>query len=99
MPGDSDGFAEQSCAAVFSNYDDENEDNDGTGGWLINQDPEVLASWYAAFGGELPVSGEISFNTEGGLDALGYLKDTYTQGCIWLGGGRNPIITSRTAMR
>ena len=85
MPDDSDGFAEQSCAAVFSNYDDENEDNDGTGGWLINQDPEVLASWYAAFGGELPVSGEISFNTEGGLDALGYLKDTYTQGCIWLG--------------
>ena len=85
MPVDADSFAEQSCAAVFSNYEDENEDNDGTGGWLINQDPEVLASWYAAFGGELPVSGEISFNTEGGLDALGYLKDTYTQGCIWLG--------------
>ena len=85
MPGDSESFAEQSCTAVYSNNDDENEDNDGTGGWLINQAPEVLASWYAAFDGELPVSGEIAFNTEGGQDALGYLKDTYTQGCIWLG--------------
>ncbi|HCU56945.1 MAG TPA: hypothetical protein DF984_01735 [Anaerolineaceae bacterium] len=85
LPGNAEGFAEQSCAAVFSNYDDENEDNDGTGGWLINQDPEVLASWYAAFGSELPVSGEILFSTEGGQDALGYLKDTYSDGCIWLG--------------
>ena len=85
QPADAESFSEQSCAAVFSNYEDENEDNDGTGGWLINQDPKVLASWYAAFGGELPVSGEITFNTEGGTDALGYLKDTYTQGCIWLG--------------
>lgn len=85
LPRDAESFAEQSCAAVFGNYDDENEDNDGTGGWLINQDPEVLASWYAAFGGELPVSGEILFNTEGGVDALGYLKDTYSDGCIWLG--------------
>ena len=85
LPEDAESFAEQSCAAVFSNYDDENEDNDGTGGWVINQDPDVLASWYAAFDGELPISGEISFNTEGGADALAYLKGTYTKGCIWLG--------------
>ena len=85
QPVDAESFAEQSCAAVFSNYDDENEDNDGTGGWVINQDAEVLASWYAAFGGELPVSGDILFNTDGGADALSYLKETYTDGCIWLG--------------
>ena len=85
LPEDAESFAEQSCAAVFSNYDDENEDNDGTGGWVINQNPDVLASWYAAFDGELPISGEISFNTEGGADALAYLKGTYTKGCIWLG--------------
>lgn len=90
LPEDAESFSTQSCAAVFSNYEDDNEDNDGTGGWVINQDPAVLASWYAAFEGELPVSGEIQFNTEGGLAALGYLKDTYTQGCIWLGRRPDP---------
>lgn len=85
LPDNPESFADQSCTATFSNYDDFIEDNDGTGGWLINQDPQVLASWYAAFGSELPVSGAISFNTEGGLDAFGYLKETYADGCIWLG--------------
>ncbi|MFN2302879.1 MAG: ABC transporter substrate-binding protein, partial [Anaerolineales bacterium] len=44
-------FTEVNCAATKFNLGDENVENDGTGGWLMNFDPTVLLSWYHAFGG------------------------------------------------
>ncbi len=89
-PGDEQDFRNQSCDATFANYNDLNVDNDGTGGWLINHHPNVLASWYLGFGGELPEGGLPEFNTDPGLDAFGYLKSVYDQGCFWVGRQSEP---------
>lgn len=91
QPMDEAQFRAQSCAATFANRDDENEENDGTGGWLVNFDPKVLLSWYRAFDGpsfsnELP-----SFDNQAGEDAFGFLKATFDQGCIWIGRQSEPF--------
>ncbi len=85
LPTDEAAFQNQSCEAVFDNNADNDEENDGTGGWLLNFDPDVLASWITAFNGELPVDRDPIFNTEAGQDAFGYLKAAYNQGCFWIG--------------
>ncbi len=84
-PKDEAAFQNQSCEAVFDHNSDQDEENDGTGGWLINFDPEVMASWFVAFDGELPVDGNPIFNTKAGQDAFGYLKAAYDLGCFWIG--------------
>jgi len=84
-PSDSEEFLDLSCEATVANNTDENTDNDGTGGWLVSMDPLVLASWYRAFGGDLPGDDVPSFNNEAGEEAFGYLKSAYDQGCFWIG--------------
>jgi ABC-type glycerol-3-phosphate transport system substrate-binding protein len=85
LPETIEDFRYLSCEAVFANNEDRIEDNDGTGGWLVNFEPAVLASWYAVFGGELPVNGFPNFDTEAGGEAFGTLKEAYDQGCFWIG--------------
>jgi len=77
-------FRQQVCAATFANLDDEIMDNDGTGGFPRNFDPQVLASWYHAFDGQLPSMGRLQFNTEAGSQAFGFLKSVDKEGCIWI---------------
>jgi multiple sugar transport system substrate-binding protein len=77
-------FQEQSCEAVYANNEDDIEDNDGTGGWLVSFEPTVLAGWYAAFDGELPVDGMPKFDTEAGEAAFSMLKSAYDEGCFWI---------------
>lgn len=84
-PTDDSAFRAQSCAATDANLEDVNVDNDGTGGWLINFDPNVLTSWYLAFDGSLTVEEIPQFNNDEGQDAFGYLKSVYDNGCIWIG--------------
>jgi multiple sugar transport system substrate-binding protein len=75
-------FRTQSCDATFNNWQDDTKQG-GTGGWVINLDPAVLASWYSAFEGSLPNADVPSFNNPSGQDAFGYLWDIKSQGCIW----------------
>lgn len=84
-PKDSEAFLDQSCEATFANNADKNIDNDGTGGWLVNLDPLVLASWFNAFGGDLPLDGSPGFKNKAGEEAFGYLKSAYDRGCFWIG--------------
>jgi ABC-type glycerol-3-phosphate transport system substrate-binding protein len=84
-PQNETAFQKQACEAAFSSYEDQNAENDGTGGWLVNYDPEVLASWFVAFNGELSVDGDPVFNTEAGQEAFSYLKSAYGPGCFWIG--------------
>lgn len=76
-------FVRQSCDATFVNWRDDNPDTDGTGGWKINLDPAVLASWYYAFGGVILEDEIPNFNNEAGQDAFGYLWEVKIQGCSW----------------
>jgi len=89
-PEDERTFRQQSCEATFSNQADINMENDGTGGWLINQDPAVLASWFHVFEGQLPINDPPNFNDEASREAFGYLKDVYDEGCIWIGRQSEP---------
>jgi multiple sugar transport system substrate-binding protein len=81
-PRNLDAFRAQSCAATFANWQLEDSAG-GTGGWVINLNPRVLASWYYAFGGALPEDDVPLFNNQAGMDAFGYLWDIKNQGCIW----------------
>ncbi len=85
MPNEANDFLEQSCQAVYANIEDKNEDNDGTGGWLVSLEAAVLAGWFDAFEGNFPVDGIPSFNSDAGEQAFGYLKSAYDQGCFWIG--------------
>jgi len=93
-------FRQQTCEATFANLDDANIDNDGTGGWLVNPAPEVLASWYSAFDGELLKDGQLTFDNEVSRDAFRYLKGVYDEGCIWIGRQSEPYdyFTDRYAL-
>lgn len=82
-PMDAGAFQEQSCEAVYANNEDRSEHNDGTGGWVISWEPEVLASWYTAFAGDLPVDGVPTFDNDSGQAAFSYIKSAYDQGCFW----------------
>lgn len=77
-------FRKQMCAATMANLDDDIRDNDGTGGFPRNFDPQVLASWYRAFGGQMPETGSFSFNTPVGQEAFGFVKSLDAEGCIWV---------------
>ena len=78
-------FTEVNCAATQFNLGDENMENDGTGGWLMNFDPAVLLSWYHTFGGVWDNSQVPEFSDQTGTTAFGSLKSMYDQGCIWIG--------------
>lgn len=83
-------FREVNCAATQFNLQDESEENDGTGGWVMSFDPIVLLSWYSAFGGAWEQSQVPIFSDETGSDTFGSLKLLYDQGCIWIGRKSEP---------
>ncbi|MDY6847489.1 MAG: extracellular solute-binding protein [Chloroflexota bacterium] len=91
-PGDENAFKAQSCAATAENFADEDQENDYTGGWLMNFDPAALLSWYTAFGGEIAEGEMIRFNNNAGQMAFGYLENLYSpeEGCIWVGRQTEP---------
>jgi len=93
-PTDEDSFAEQACGATAANLADNNEENDFTGGWLMNYDPWVLLSWYTAFGGEVPKDEIPQFNDNAGNAAFGYLESLYSpeNNCIWVGRQAEPYL-------
>lgn len=82
-PVDEQDFRDQSSAATFANLADENEANDNVGGWLVNFDPNVLLSWYRAFGGRLTMGEVPEFNNDAGQTAFSYLKLVYDLGFFW----------------
>jgi multiple sugar transport system substrate-binding protein len=82
-PTDLDAFRAQTCDAASANWRDDNPDTDGTGGWMINLDPTVLAGWYIAFDGVIPMDGIPSFNQDIGQETFNYLWDIKLQGCSW----------------
>lgn len=71
------------CDAAYANNRDEVDRNDGTGGWMVNLDPNVLLSWYSAFGGELDPLNLPEFNNAAGQEAYGFLEQIRATGCAW----------------
>ncbi|MBG0770952.1 MAG: extracellular solute-binding protein [Anaerolineaceae bacterium] len=82
LPSTSTDLQKMFCDAAYQNNIDDVDRTDGTGGWLVNLDPNVLLSWYTAFGGVLD-SDSLEFNNEAGQEAFGFLETLRTKGCAW----------------
>lgn len=80
-----EAFAEQSCAAYQARMDDEDRENNGTGGWIISSAPGTAVSWLSAF-----EAGKIDFSDlsaaapgEAFLKAVSALRKLFDDGCVW----------------
>ena len=85
-------FRRQACAAARANKQDDNPDNDSTGGWVISTNYSTVISWMYAFGGEIaePEEKGYQFNTPEVEKALTFLRDLYDNGCAWLAESQYP---------
>ncbi len=83
-------FQEQACAAAQFNRNDDNVDNDGTGGWVVNTNTTAVLSWIYAFGGQIEVPEGYRFNSDETIAALGYMKALFDEGCAWVARNRFP---------
>ena len=91
IPMTPESLEEQVCAAAQVILQDDNLENDGTGGLLIDRSPLAALSWFYAFDGQL--SGEDGipwFNNQAGEDAFGYVKSLYDRNCAWIGRQSEP---------
>lgn len=87
LPATHAEFKEQSCSAAQAIMQDENKANDGTGGWLINRNAAVTASWMAAFGSEeflSPGTSEYVFDNDENQAAITYLRGLFDNNCSWI---------------
>ena len=94
-PTDPNEFINQACAAARENSFDEDDGNDGTGGWIYDTDPMTVLSWFKAFkGGELPASGgsTYDFETIQNEEALAFLNRIYRISCAWIGREPQPYL-------
>ncbi len=94
-------FYEQACAAYQANLNDDNPENDGTGGWVVTSNASAVAGWIWAFGGDIvDEQGRYTFNTPEAVEALTFLKKLYDDGCAWITESRypNPEFATRQAL-
>jgi multiple sugar transport system substrate-binding protein len=102
-PSTPDEFLNQSCAAARANSFDGNPDNNGTGGWIYNSDPETVLSWMKAFnGGEMPANegDQYIFGNQPNIAAFSFLQQIIKLGCAWVGKEPDPYryFASRNAL-
>jgi len=90
-PQTAEEWREQACAAAQANRRDATLDNDGTGGWLVDNDPLTALAWMRAFGLHGEFQSEDStwnFNQPSALQAWQFLREMLDAGCAWV--GRDP---------
>jgi ABC-type glycerol-3-phosphate transport system substrate-binding protein len=86
-PATPEDFSQQACAAMRANIEDGDPQNDGTGGWLVDDSPLVVLSWMAGFGapGFSGGIGEYPFDTPQTRQAFWFVKSLVDKGCAWIG--------------
>jgi ABC-type glycerol-3-phosphate transport system substrate-binding protein len=79
-------FRRQACAAALANNADNDPENNGTGGWVVNTNPQTILSWMYAFDSDIIQSNRSGyrFNTPQTQNTLEYLRRLYDNGCAWL---------------
>ena len=79
-------FEQQACAAAQANMQDNNPDNDHTGGLIISSDYSAILGWIGAYGGDVvnPQGNGYQFNTSQTKDVFTFLRGLYDEGCAWL---------------
>jgi multiple sugar transport system substrate-binding protein/sn-glycerol 3-phosphate transport system substrate-binding protein len=94
-------FKAQACAAAAANNADDNPDNDGTGGLVLNTGASNFASWVFAFDEDIvnDAADGYEFNTPVIQEVMGYIKELYDEGCAFvIDGYPNPEFASRQAL-
>ena len=74
---------EQACQAAIANNTDSIRGNDGTGGWMITQDPNPTLGWLYAFEAEVHTPTGYLFETPDVEEAFYFMKELYQEGCAW----------------
>ena len=85
-----DEFKEQSCAANLSKRQDENPEDDGKGGWIIDYDTNGILAWMRGFGGGPFINDEYQFINSNNISAFKNLKKLYDDKCAWLTTAETP---------
>jgi ABC-type glycerol-3-phosphate transport system substrate-binding protein len=94
-PATPEQFRRQACTAAEANQQDDDPDNDLTGGWIISTHYATVSAWIHAFGGEIARAnasgsgGSYQFDTPEAEESLRFLRDLHDQGCAWLAEGEN----------
>ena len=89
-PQSADDFRKQACAANASWKTDDDQSNDGFGGWVLENDaadtdaPWTAYGWLNALGGNVYTNGNYAFFTPKNREALGFLAKLRSDGCAWL---------------
>ncbi|NOZ00060.1 MAG: extracellular solute-binding protein [Chloroflexi bacterium] len=83
-PSTRDEFQEQACAANQSMRMDDIKDNDGKGGWIVDNDSMSVLSWMLAFGGGPLQDDHYRFLGPENIAAFKFLKSLYDEQCAWL---------------
>jgi multiple sugar transport system substrate-binding protein len=86
-------FRKQACKAAQANSVDQDTTNDGTGGWLVDDNALTLLSWISAFGGKVTnATGDAyQFQSTPAVEALTFLKQLESDGCAWVGRDSQPF--------
>jgi ABC-type glycerol-3-phosphate transport system substrate-binding protein len=97
VPTTPEQFLDQACAAANANQEDNDPDNDTTGGWIISTNYAATLGWIYAFGGEIVISGTqdtdgsvYQFETQEVDDTFTFLRELYDQGCAWFADNSYP---------
>ncbi|MFZ5921449.1 MAG: extracellular solute-binding protein [Chloroflexota bacterium] len=95
-PVTSEEFRVQACAGNAAFRRDEDQQNDGYGGWLVDTDPSTALGWLFAFDGAADDgatddSSGYQFNTAANRAALTFVKELYDDNCAWLSTNPEPF--------
>ena len=86
-----DEFEEQACAANQFMLKDEDFENDGKGGWIVDYDSTSVLAWMLGFdGGPLASDGSYKFVRPENTKALKSIKSLYDDQCAWLSTADTP---------
>jgi multiple sugar transport system substrate-binding protein len=83
-PTDSANFREQACAGNMTFKQDDDLQNDGYGGWIVDSEPYTSLAWMTAFGGGPVQDGQWSFSSPANEKAATFIKELYDDSCAWL---------------
>jgi multiple sugar transport system substrate-binding protein len=90
-PHSFDDFSTQACAANQAKRTDGDPQNDGKGGWIIDNDPDTVLAWMLGFGGSpFDENGTYQFISSPNINSFKELKNLYDQRCIWLSTADTP---------
>ncbi len=91
-PASLDQFRSQFCAAGQSLLNDNNFENNGMGGWIINRSEYVLLSWMRSFGiADFPEAEETySFDQTPTLQTMAFLRGLLDGNCAWVSRDPSP---------